>query len=452
MKNVCVLLAALFGLAAFAAPAADFNGDGYDDIAIFRPSNGLWAIRDQGRYYFGRDGDIPVPGKWTQDTHDEICVFRPSSSLWATRSGARAYYGTVGDIPIGASGASGGGDGLWSQIGSDIYYDSGYVGIGTTDPRFNLDIHQNSSYWSYLRFTNTTTGTGDYNGVLVGIDPGEDFRIHSYEANAIKFYVNDNSSPRFTIQSTGRVGIGTSDPYNKLHVKETTNWYPALFENTSGSTSSRVLNLRIDRATPGTNCEYIGFYKSSGQVGYITGNGAGGVQLTSLGSDFAEYLPRLNVEEEIDAGDLVGVQGGRISKDTARAEQVQVVSTGPIVAGNFPGKEREDLFEKVAFIGRAPAKVRGQVQLGDYIVPSGRNDGVGVAVSPDKLTSAHCARLVGRAWQSSEDEGVKLIDTSVGLQVSAQALGELVREKDQRIDRLTERVEVLERMIREGKQ
>jgi hypothetical protein len=165
MKKLLIagLLAIVLAVSA-GAFGADFNGDGYDDIAIFRPSVGLWAIRGQGNYYFGQDGDIPAPGKWTQTAQDEICVFRPSNGLWATRSGARAYYGDEGDIPIGASGASSGSGGLWSQIGSDIYYDSGYVGIGPIDPRFNLDIHQNSSYWSYLRFTNTTTGTTKSSG------------------------------------------------------------------------------------------------------------------------------------------------------------------------------------------------------------------------------------------------------------------------------------------------
>jgi hypothetical protein len=248
------------------------------------------------------------------------------------------------------------------------------------------------------------------------------------------------------------VGIGTSDPYDLLHVRETSSWYPVIFENASGSTSSKVLNLRIERATPGTDCEYIAFYKDVGAVGAITGNGAGGIQITGLGSDFAEYLPRLDAEEEIEAGDLVGVLGGRISKDTGRVEQVQVVSTGPIVAGNFPGREREDLFEKVAFVGRAPAKVRGPVQLGDYIVPSGENDGIGIAVSPAELTPAQCGLVVGRAWEASAEEGVKLIDTSVGLQSSASALQMALRDKDEQLARLTERLEALERLVKEGRQ
>ncbi len=95
------------------------------------------------------------------------------------------------------------------------------------------------------------------------------------------------------------------------------------------------------------------------------------------------------------------------------------------------------------------SRIRGKVQAGDYIVPSGLNDGTGMAISPDRLTSAHCSQIVGRAWQSSGVEGVKLIDTSVGLQASAQALQEMALRKDKKIEELTTRLEALEQMMQE---
>jgi hypothetical protein len=36
------------------------SGDYNSELAVFRPSSGLWAVRDLGRSYFGRDGDLPV--------------------------------------------------------------------------------------------------------------------------------------------------------------------------------------------------------------------------------------------------------------------------------------------------------------------------------------------------------------------------------------------------------
>ncbi len=451
MKISFCLFAVLAALTVFSASAADFDGDGYDDVAVFRPSTGLWAIRGGARTYFGTDGDIPVPGKYLYTNRDSIAIYRPSTGLWAVEgSPDRRYFGVDGDIPIGGcGGASGGGDSPWYQIDGNIFYPNGYVGIGTS-PRFNLDIYRNTSYWAYMRFTNATTGTADGNGVLVGIDPYEDFRIHSYENNRIKMFTN--GTERLRISATGQVGIGTGDddPHNLLHVRESSSsMWPVLFENQYDNYLSSVLQLTINRATPGTQNHYLTCKNGSAvTVGAIRGNGAGGVTFYSPSADFAEYLPRLDTSEDIEPGDLVAILGGRITKDTGRADQVQVVSTGPIVSGNFPGEEMENLYEKVAFLGRAPAKVRGRVRLGDYIIPSGLNDGVGVAIAPDKLTSAQYSRIVGQAWEASEEEGVKMIDTSVGLQ-SPSFFQLALQEKDEQIARLSERLEALERLVKE---
>lgn len=444
MKKVFrVGLAALFALAALSSPAADFDGDGLDDITVFRPSTGLWAIRGGDRVYFGTDGDIPVPGKFIHTNRDSIAIFRPSSGLWAVRDGARNYFGTAGDIPIGANGA--GGNSLWTQNGNKIYYNLGSVGIGTNNPYYRLHCHTASSGHCYAQFTNDSTGTGDHDGFLVGIDPAEDFRIHTYEANNIRFYTNNNA--RFTIESTGDVGIGTTDPWEKLHVRDSASWYVAMFENTLDDSASKLLRLSINRETPGTSNEYIAFYKKSGQVGAIRGKGDGGVQYYSPTGDFAECLPRLRAEEVIEAGDIVGLSGGKVSKITRGADQVQVISSGSIVLGSHPGQDQEHLYEEVAFLGQAPVKVRGGIAAGDYIVSSGLNDGTGVAVSPGGVTSNHCGQIVGRAMESSGQPGVKLVKAMVGVHASGLALQEVVREKDQQLAALAERLERLEKAM-----
>lgn len=44
-----------------AAPASgDYDGDGRTDIAVFRPSMGLWAVKGISRICFGTSGDVPV--------------------------------------------------------------------------------------------------------------------------------------------------------------------------------------------------------------------------------------------------------------------------------------------------------------------------------------------------------------------------------------------------------
>ena len=60
----------------------DFNGDGKDDVAVFR--NGEWYIKDQPPYprIWGQSGDIPVPADYDGDGTTDIAVFRPSEGRW----------------------------------------------------------------------------------------------------------------------------------------------------------------------------------------------------------------------------------------------------------------------------------------------------------------------------------------------------------------------------------
>jgi peptidase C39-like protein/FG-GAP repeat protein len=78
----------------------DYNGDGRDDIAIFRPSSGLWSIRGVTRVYWGTSGDIPVPANYGGYGKTDIGIFRPSSGLWALQGYIRYYYGSSSDIPV----------------------------------------------------------------------------------------------------------------------------------------------------------------------------------------------------------------------------------------------------------------------------------------------------------------------------------------------------------------
>ena len=75
-------------------------------------------------------------------------------------------------------------------------------------------------------------------------------------------------------------------------------------------------------------------------------NGSSGVVYNTTGADYAEYLPRLDPEEEIDAGDIVGVFGGKVTKQTRGAHQVMVISSAPAVLGNMPQGEDHALHEK----------------------------------------------------------------------------------------------------------
>jgi len=140
-----------------------------------------------------------------------------------------------------------------------------------------------------------------------------------------------------------------------------------------------------------------------------------GVSFQSGGADYAEYLARADENEEISYGDIVGVFGGRITKRTAGAQRVLAVSAAPAVVGNMPEEAREQLSEKVALLGQVRVKVIGPVEEGDYIIPSGLEDGTGLAVSPDMMTASEFTRIVGRAWESSPNAALKHVMVAVGI-------------------------------------
>ncbi len=65
--------------------SGDYDGDGTSDIAVFRGSSGLWAVRGVTRAYFGAGGDVPVPGVYGGAPAAEMGIFRPAAGLWAIR-------------------------------------------------------------------------------------------------------------------------------------------------------------------------------------------------------------------------------------------------------------------------------------------------------------------------------------------------------------------------------
>lgn len=96
-------------------PAADFDGDGGTELAVYRRvaedgDGGFWYLLNPlnenfSAFQFGLDTDIPVAGDYDGDGNINVAVFRPSDGAWyisdASGAGFRAiYWGTNGDIPL----------------------------------------------------------------------------------------------------------------------------------------------------------------------------------------------------------------------------------------------------------------------------------------------------------------------------------------------------------------
>lgn len=139
-------------------------------------------------------------------------------------------------------------------------------------------------------------------------------------------------------------------------------------------------------------------------VAYQTGKG-----------DYAEYLLRDTTERDLFPGEIVGVHNGQVSLNTNGADHYRVVSTAPAVIGNMPQEADEIYFEKVAFMGQVPVRVTGAVHVGDYILPTGNNDGLAIAVAPELMKIEDYQRIVGVAWQEASFALINVVNVAVGI-------------------------------------
>ena len=111
--------------------------------------------------------------------------------------------------------------------------------------------------------------------------------------------------------------------------------------------------------------------------------------------DLAENMKvKQDQQDKVEVGDVVGIQDGEVSRNTSDAALSMVVSAAPGITLGGKGlnlseqeKERfENSYRAIAFTGQVPVKVRGEAGEGDYLLPSGENDGTTVAVSEEEVS------------------------------------------------------------------
>jgi hypothetical protein len=138
---------ASFGLATDIPQTGDFDGDGNADLVVYRPSNGVWYMqlsRDGfNATQFGNSTDIPVAADFDGDGRMDPAVYRGGTwyMLGSTRGFSAVQFGIAGDIPVqadfdgdGSADAAVYRGGVWYILGSTDGYEAVQFGVATDTP------------------------------------------------------------------------------------------------------------------------------------------------------------------------------------------------------------------------------------------------------------------------------------------------------------------------------
>jgi hypothetical protein len=233
----------------------------------------------------------------------------------------------------------------------------------------------------------------------------------------------------------------SSTKYYNLKIAELSTAIAGLTAQAAGSAATgagaaEAISITLDATALGAELAYV----TSRYTTYVS-QGAlyQGVQYSSGAADFAEYVEREPGTRKFFAGEVVGIKNGRVSLTTEGADHVLAVSSLPIALGNLPRESEADRFEKVAFMGQVLIRVTGTVNIGDYILPTGNNDGFAVAVAPNNMRAADYGNIIGIAWSASNPQiptPYQLINVAVGIN-AFELSRELVRLEKQ-VDAITD--------------
>jgi hypothetical protein len=227
---------------------------------------------------------------------------------------------------------------------------SGRLGLGTTSP--DMGIHLSSTGTNYLRVTNTTTGVdSDFGTSSTGTE------IINRQAAPIRFQTNATEAMR--IDSSQRVGIGTTSPTSPLTVKSSSvsASNSGILIQANGNTNNII--AMGEKSTDGGRfhmydggVEKIAFYTdgtanhiSAGNLGIGTSSPNYPLTVHSTGDGI-----KFEVSDTVDANFRIQVSGNDIKTgpstasdyifQTGNTERARLDSSGNFMVGTtdtFPG-------------------------------------------------------------------------------------------------------------------
>ncbi len=385
-------------------PAADFNGDGKDDIAIFRESVGLWAVRGVTRAYFGRKLDIPVPGDYGGGAAAEIALFRPGSGLWAVKGVTRAYFGSTGDIPLGQSGLKQSGNFFYDPVkwafraGRAIGAQWDDANVGTQSIALGANV--TASGLSSIAMGTAITVSGE----------------NSFGFGTTDSFGQTVFADKVFVIHGAKVGIGTTNPSSALDVEDNKASYVAEFKN-DGNNSNRAGIVIQCGSDTGVGTSYlVGFFDGDGDpVGGISFTG-GTVTYGTFTADHEASIPNENNKEGYPYGTVMSLQAVRVNPKRPRQVDYRVEPSrkayDKAVFGVYAGKqENTENTHTIYALGDGQILVTqegGNIEIGDYLTTS-HKEGYAMKQDDDFLHGYTVAKALENVDWEKEGSTIKLI-------------------------------------------
>lgn len=288
-----------------------------------------------------------------------------------------------------------------SPLDQYMFVSNGNIGVGTLTPEARFTVSSNALFLSGLDVRGAFAFTGSL------IPSANTATLGSATQTLHAAYIGDGGifvgTQDTTVLST--FGLGVSG----LVVKNKNNNYTDVYcQNVYPRGNIDLTHLGATGSITASNATITGTLTSLSQLSAsnITAHSATITtinvvnQIVTPGSDYAEYVAKVNVSDQFTSGQIVGLDcNGKVTGVFNNAHHFMVVSTQPsIVGGNLDNSPDFALSnEKLAFCGRVPIVMSEPVTVGDYIVPVADETGriKGSAVSPADMTMQQYLLSVG---------------------------------------------------------
>ena len=281
----------------------------------------------------------------------------------------------------------------------------------------------------YLRTANTVTGITDVSDVADGSITTSKFSnplSFTYAANvtgnvsvtrSLVVGYTDGSVPQANLEVkgnayvSGQLGVGNGSagtPSFSFGSDTNTGFYKTGTADQIGFTAGGT--TRVLANTGGIHPNASTTYNLGGAANKWKGVYATNFFGQATSALYADLAERFEADEVLEEGDVVMIGGEKEITKTDREstpEVFGVVSINPAYAMNSAGGTN-DTHPYIALAGRIPVKVVGKVLKGQRLVASSQT-GIAIAAETKNIFA-----VVGRALESSDELGVKLIQAVVG--------------------------------------